>query len=89
MTTAENSDSVVSMPRRRWSTIHGAWLKVPLWLRLILVVSLTIGLICAGAYIYAENSARADTGTLFSQISATKPQLDQQGHPLRSRTTDG
>ena len=82
MTTAENSDSVVSMPRRRWSTIHGAWLKVPLWLRLILVVSLTIGLICAGAYIYAENSARADTGTLFSQISATKPQLDQQGHPL-------
>jgi hypothetical protein len=82
MTTAENSDSVVSMLRRWCSTIEGYWLKVPRLLRFILVVSLTIGLIGAGAYIYAKHSAEADTGTLFSQISATKPQLDQQGHPL-------
>src|SRR5262249_44117033 len=68
MTTAENSNRVVSTPRP--------------WLRFILAGSLAIGLIGAGAYIYAEHSAEADTGTLYSQISAVKPQLDQQGHPL-------
>ena len=64
MTTAENSDSVVPTPRRWWSTIKGPWVKAPRLLRFILVVSITIGLIGAGAHIYAENSGRADPGTL-------------------------
>ena len=81
MTTAENSDRVVSMPRPWWSAIKGPWVKVPRLLRVILVVSITIGLIGAGGYMYASHFKTADAGYLFSRISGTRAELDQQGRP--------
>jgi hypothetical protein len=81
MNTAESSDRVVSMPRPWWSAINGRWLKVPRLLRFILVVGTTIGLICAGGYMFASHSKAANAGYLFSRISGTRGLLDQQGRP--------